>query len=1015
VGVELGGRGPPCGKEKTEEKKALHRHYITGVSQKMLPLYSEGISFTRPVYKRVKVPKVVVESAEVFDERLMGGAFFREDVVFGGRSCPLEGEALPSSDTLTCPQLLSEECRTASTWEQEMPPMRQLINEVLGPPWWSGDDMHMPRIAVPTAGLLEIDTQVELVQAHVIRPGDSHPGDSRSLLQLRARIRSWPDLPKALEAQIQAQSESKKIPQQAMCSGIESSEPITEAHIAATLASTWPWRGDRIYPLTGINTSDAPQILSVFLAMPLRAMTDIGVRAAGCVIGSDIEASDREVFKQVRAMCTREPDAISERPKEDDKIQLKYWPRVQLDPSCRISFARGSVQLEQVSPAICRVLSAHLKVMTPLSRPQAHESVSGSMAGVPHGAFIPMHKPYRAPEALVSIVSSKCPMRMITLPPPDPLILTVPPDTLETCEHSLKHMMEDEQYVLMPQAERNIMLHSMRLEYLRLHLPNTRQCTDKSQDAHPLLGGELDVTCAATEMEVEVEAEVEVETNNTERVQKRTFPEISAVAVPTPAAAPHLRVQVVPQMPFPPPPIPTTTGNTDSGLSFEREGQIPLLELFRQIRQGLDSEPPIAMPIPVEEDCREEADASGVSSKSHSLLPAVRWQEEQPWYSIDKTPLERTSSAEHQQPMPHTLLRPLPPTVIEEAGLQVLVSEAQFEASPWLVTELARSHGIHCIDVQLEEPLALVVDGHTGVALLSHDMGADRAMLKQTVKALTRVAFKFRVIWLLVVQVSGTVPASFADDQNQQEKLTYASGYYKGLCQSLSQFPCRVVLRHCTSELLAEQVAAVCADAQEEAQIGFNVSSAEYLHRPLFAALERGQAVASGIECISSSSGHSTATVLPQHCQFLQLLPTINFYAAAELLTCWPLYRLVALSADEIIALAPLRLPNPHAILDMCALLGRHIGMRCDTRRIIPEHGYEHAPPVPAPPSQVRQRLAPQAPTAQVSPTAAAWAKPGARHSPPVRKAGLKGPGGRPLQYFLPPGATETQTKLVFR
>jgi len=767
--------------------------------------------------------------------------------------------------------------------------------------------------------------------------------------------------------------------------------------------------------------------------MPLHALADIGVNAVGCVIGSDTEALETEVFKQVRVMCAWEPEAVCERHEDEDKMQLKCWPRVQSDPPTEIAPLHTSVQLEPVSSAVCAALSAHIKIMTPLSLPLTHESVTGSTAGVSYGAFIPMHKQYRALEALVNIVSTTCPMHMMVLPPPEPLILAVPPDMLVACKRALQHVMVDERCVLSPQDGRNIMLHSMRQEYLRLHLPDKRRrIADQSRDVQHLLPSELNVTCAETKTEVGAEmgvnAEAGVEADNTEMVLKLTFYEMSAAEAQPSCAlpAPQERIQAPPPMPSPPPSSRTATPPPPTGsecmFSLEREGQIPLLELFRQMQQELGPERPTPVPIPVEENSQAEEVAQAESSViSPPMLQSVRWQEEQPWYPIDDTQLERMSCTTEQQSTPRALLRPLPPTAIEEAGLQVLVSEAQFEASPWLVTELARSHGIRCVDVQLEEPLALVVDGHTGVALLSHDMGADRAALKQIVKALTKVAFKFRVIWLLVVQVNGNEPGSPASYQDQQKRLAYASGYYTGLCQSLSQFPCRVVLRHCSSDTLAEQVAAVCADAQEEAQIGFNISSTAYFHRPLFAALERGEAIVSGIDCISScpssASKHSTATVLPQHCQFLQLLPTMNFYSAAELLACWPLHELVTLPADELIARAPLQLPNPNAIRDMCALLGRHIGMRCNTRRNMLEHRYGHAP-IPPPALQVTRRAPRPVPAAQISPppTAAAWAKPGARLSPePVLKAGLKGSVGRPLQYYLPPGGTETQTKLVFK
>jgi hypothetical protein len=108
------------------------------------PLPSEaikiaGIPLTRPLFVRVRVPKVVMESMEIFDDELVGGAFFREDVVFGGRTSSLEGEAMPSSDTLTCPPLSTDLHAKDTLWEQDKPTLCQIINDVLGPTWIAGD------------------------------------------------------------------------------------------------------------------------------------------------------------------------------------------------------------------------------------------------------------------------------------------------------------------------------------------------------------------------------------------------------------------------------------------------------------------------------------------------------------------------------------------------------------------------------------------------------------------------------------------------------------------------------------------------------------------------------------------------------------------------------------------------------------------------------------------------------------------------------------------------------------
>ena len=283
--------------------------------------------------------------------------------------------------------------------------------------------------------------------------------------------------------------------------------------------------------------------------------------------------------------------------------------------------------------------------------------------------------------------------------------------------------------------------------------------------------------------------------------------------------------------------------------------------------------------------------------------------------------------------------------------LQVLVSEGLMEASSWLVRTLADNHGVICRDAPLEDPLGLIIDGHTGVVLLTPSMASSRNALKKVVKAMTNLAYKFRYLWVLNLQ------------QQEQEDTSHTdTGFVWGLYQSLSQFPCRITLRHCTNESLAAQIAAVCYGAALEAKLtGVDISA--YIHRPFFEALDRGAAlndslygiISTGSSCGSGdcaetspspvmntpSSDAQTRPVLYQHCQFLQLLPTINFYVAAELLLCHSLPELASMTTAAVLKSAQLQLRYDPALQDMCALLQRHIGIRMR---------------VPNVPSQMRQQ-----------------------------------------------------------
>ncbi len=247
---------------------------------------------------------------------------------------------------------------------------------------------------------------------------------------------------------------------------------------------------------------------------------------------------------------------------------------------------------------------------------------------------------------------------------------------------------------------------------------------------------------------------------------------------------------------------------------------------------------------------------------------------------------------------------------IGEIPLEIFISEGLMEASSWLVADLAEQHSIHCRDYPLEDPLAMIIDGHTGVVLLTSEISQSREFLKNLVKAMTLIAYKFRVLWILNLQGIGSD----------------SSGFMPGLYQSLSQFPCRTILRHTTNGRLAEMIASICKDCTAEAQLN-HVDRTAYLHRPIFAALEKG-ATLDFTNPHSTNSNTSALPILQQHCEFLQLFPTCNFYIAAELLLKWPLSTLASLSTSDVLDGSRLQLRYDPALSDMMTLLQRHIGIR---------------------------------------------------------------------------------------
>ena len=286
---------------------------------------------------------------------------------------------------------------------------------------------------------------------------------------------------------------------------------------------------------------------------------------------------------------------------------------------------------------------------------------------------------------------------------------------------------------------------------------------------------------------------------------------------------------------------------------------------------------------------------------------------------------------------------PAPPAVPSTApsGLKVMVSEGLMEASTWLVTALAQKHDIICRDFPLEDPIAIIIDTHTALMLLTEDIVSSKEVLKAVVKQMTKIAFKFRVLWILniepeVVPEPVQIQTGYASSSSSSSSTNGPQGLILGLIQSLSQFPCRTILRHCSSEGLVDLIATACHDAAEEAWLN-GVSLQNYTDRPIFNALERGREFSLNTNMNTNMNMnmnldrfHLTRPlpVLPQHCQYLQLYPTVNYYLAAELLINWPLHTLANLSQDQLLNETGMTLSYDPALKDMWSLMHRHIGLR---------------------------------------------------------------------------------------
>ena len=191
----------------------------------------------------------------------------------------------------------------------------------------------------------------------------------------------------------------------------------------------------------------------------------------------------------------------------------------------------------------------------------------------------------------------------------------------------------------------------------------------------------------------------------------------------------------------------------------------------------------------------------------------------------------------------------------------ILITENLFEDGS-IITQLALE-GIQCVDCALQPPIHFIIDILTGLSILFETQLHDSQFLRKYILQLTTNAFKFRRIWIIIL---GNYSSS------------NSSAYFQFiLC--LSSFPCEVVVRWGQTRRFAALMAsvidmAVQCVAVEEGRLKGEFFNREFLNNvntPLFAA----------------------------RCEFLQLFPSINFFAAAYLLSKWDISCLLGSSHDE--------------------------------------------------------------------------------------------------------------------
>jgi hypothetical protein len=182
-----------------------------------------------------------------------------------------------------------------------------------------------------------------------------------------------------------------------------------------------------------------------------------------------------------------------------------------------------------------------------------------------------------------------------------------------------------------------------------------------------------------------------------------------------------------------------------------------------------------------------------------------------------------------------------------------------------------------------------MVDGSTGVSIMFEPQLNDAVSLRSYLLQLTKVAFKYLRIWIVVVS----------------KAMDTGSASYSTLLQSISNFPCEVNVRLTTAHRMAYVVRSVSDEVAKSA------ARYEGLLRD-----DAGMAV---------TLNRLSEPLFSAHTEFLQLFPSINFWVAAAMLSTSTLASLC--TADTILLPKGIRAsmrPMIDAFIECCKA---HIGL----------------------------------------------------------------------------------------
>ena len=259
-------------------------------------------------------------------------------------------------------------------------------------------------------------------------------------------------------------------------------------------------------------------------------------------------------------------------------------------------------------------------------------------------------------------------------------------------------------------------------------------------------------------------------------------------------------------------------------------------------------------------------------------------------------------------------------------GLRILISETFMERSEssLTITTLAERYGILCIDTLLEDPITFILDSETAVCIVEQDLIGQRHLLKEFVKQLTLLVYKFTCIWIIVT-------SHYHDSMEDKDKESYAEEgvAIMQLFAAISRFPVDVIVRSIASsdaldsqsnretmmgKHLAKLVYHICNDTANAVCAYENILRERYLSRDFL----------NSLLCMDSFA-------FTEHCDFLQQFPSLNFYSAAQILNAITLQDIAYHLPEKMDALKEILRFVP-SISDFCldsflALYSLHCGL----------------------------------------------------------------------------------------